>query len=154
ALSATGPGSGRIAFQTPAVTAFRTNLPTTSGHAVVAGPILRSHTRARITFTDMSDRSILLIEDARSGAGPAARALDQLRHRPYETVHAGTLAEGLDRLPERKFAAAILDLDLPDGKGMPAFLRFQSKADTVPIIVLVDRTQEELGVEATRRGAL
>ena len=37
---------------------------------------------------------------------------------------------------------------------MPAFLRFQSKSDTVPIIVLVERTQEEHGIEATRRGAL
>jgi PAS domain S-box-containing protein len=102
----------------------------------------------------MSDGSILLIEDARASSGPAARALEQLRNRSYEIVRAGTLAEGLAQLPERKFAAVILDLDLPDARGMPAFLRFQSKADTVPIIVLVERAQEDLGVETARRGAL
>jgi DNA-binding response OmpR family regulator len=101
----------------------------------------------------MSDGSILLIEDARASSGPAARALEQLRNRSYDVVRAGTLAEGLAQLPERRFAAVILDLDLPDGKGMPAFLRFQSKADTVPIVVLVDRAEEDLGVETARRGA-
>jgi diguanylate cyclase (GGDEF)-like protein/PAS domain S-box-containing protein len=102
----------------------------------------------------MSDEPILLIEDSRSSTGLAARALEQLRARPHVVVKSNTLAEGLEHLRTRKFAAAILDLTLPDGAGMPAFLRFQSKADTVPIIVLVERAQEELGIEATRRGAL
>ena len=102
----------------------------------------------------MSDEPILLIEDSRVAPGPASRALEQLRARPHVVVKAHTLAEGIEQLASRRFAAAILDFTLPDGSGMPAFLRFQSKADTVPIIVLVDRTQEELGVEATRRGAL
>lgn len=102
----------------------------------------------------MSDACILLIEDSRAAPGPAARALEQIRGREYEVVPASTLAEGLAHLAEAKFAAAILDLSLSDGQGMPAFLRFQSKSDTVPIIVLVDRAQEELGVETTRRGAL
>ena len=102
----------------------------------------------------MSDGSILLIEDSRSGPGPATRALEQLRNRNYTVVRAGTLADGIDQLSHGKFAAALLDLTLPDSPGMPAFLRFQSKADTVPIIAIVDRAGEELGVEATRRGAL
>src|SRR5262245_49713052 len=102
----------------------------------------------------MSDGSILLIEDSRQTPGPAARALEQLKNRSYDVVRANTLAEGLAKLQDGKFAAVILDLDLSDGKGMPAFLRFQSKADTVPIIVLVERAQEDTGIEATRRGAL
>jgi diguanylate cyclase (GGDEF)-like protein/PAS domain S-box-containing protein len=108
----------------------------------------------------MSDGSILLIEDSRPTAGPcrlqgpAARALEQLRARNYDVVRANTLAEGIAQLTKAEFAAALLDLSLADGKGMPAFLRFQSKAATVPIIVLVDREQEDLGIEATRRGAL
>ncbi len=102
----------------------------------------------------MSDASILLIENSSDSAGPAARAVEQLRARAYEVVRVNTLAAGIEQLPTCRFAAALLDLTLPDGQGMPAFLRFQSKADTVPIIVLVDRAQEETGIEATRRGAL
>jgi diguanylate cyclase (GGDEF)-like protein/PAS domain S-box-containing protein len=102
----------------------------------------------------MSDGSILLIEDSRTTPGPGARALEQLRTRNYASACASTLADGIERLQAGKFSAVILDLSLSDGKGMPAFLRFQSKADTVPIIVLVERAQEDLGIEATRRGAL
>ncbi|MEP7245050.1 MAG: PAS domain S-box protein, partial [Gammaproteobacteria bacterium] len=102
----------------------------------------------------MSEEPILLVEDSRVSQGPAARSLEQLRARPHAAIQANTLAEGIEQLRTRKFAAAILDLGLPDGAGIPAFLRFQSKANTVPIIVLVDRIDEELGIEATRRGAL
>jgi diguanylate cyclase (GGDEF)-like protein/PAS domain S-box-containing protein len=102
----------------------------------------------------MSDEPILLIEDSRATQGAAARALAQLRKRNYTVVTAGTLAEGIEQIGQRRFAAAILDLTLRDGMGLPAFLRFQSKAGTVPIIALIDRAYEDLGVEATRRGAL
>ena len=102
----------------------------------------------------MSDLPILLVEDSRTSQGPAARALEQLRGRPYNLVKAGTLAEGIDHVSRSKFAAVILDMTLRDGMGLPAFLRFQGKAGTVPIVVLIDRAYEDLGVEATRRGAL
>jgi diguanylate cyclase (GGDEF)-like protein/PAS domain S-box-containing protein len=102
----------------------------------------------------VSDEPILLIEDPRAAPGPCSRALEQMRGRPYVVVKAGSLNDGIEQLSSRKFAAAILDLGLPDAEGMPAMLRFQSKSGTVPIVVLVDRAQEELGIEATRRGAL
>ncbi len=102
----------------------------------------------------MSDDRILLIEDSRTVQGPAANALEQLRARPYSIVKAGSLGEGIAQLGRERFAAAILDMTLRDGMGLPAFLRFQSKAGTVPIVVLVDRAYEDLGIEATRRGAL
>ncbi|MEJ1966975.1 MAG: diguanylate cyclase [Gammaproteobacteria bacterium] len=102
----------------------------------------------------MSDEQILLIEDFRTSQGPGARALEQLKARPYTVVKVGTLTEGIERVGRTRFAAAILDMTLRDGMGLPAFLRFQSKSGTVPLIVLVDRAYEDLGVEATRRGAL
>jgi diguanylate cyclase (GGDEF)-like protein/PAS domain S-box-containing protein len=102
----------------------------------------------------VSDDPILLIEDPRAAPGPCSRALDQMRARPYVVVKASSFTDGIEQLSSGKFAAAILDLALPDADGMPALLRFQSKSGTVPIVVLVERAQEELGIEATRRGAL
>jgi diguanylate cyclase (GGDEF)-like protein/PAS domain S-box-containing protein len=102
----------------------------------------------------MSDLPILLVEDSRGSPGPAARALEQLRGRPYTLVKASTLAEGIEHMSRSKFAAAILDMTLRDGMGLPAFLRFQGKAGTIPIVVLIERAYEDLGIEATRRGAL
>src|SRR5688572_32985771 len=102
----------------------------------------------------MSDDTILLIEDSRTGPGPAALALERLRNRPYTATHASTLADGIEHVGRTRFAAVILDMTVRDGMGLPAFLRFQSKAGTVPIIVLIDSAYEDLGVGATRRGAL
>ena len=78
----------------------------------------------------------------------------RLRTRHYVVSEVSTLADALAAIRERKFAALIADLSLADASGLPAFLRLQSKAGTAPIIVMVDRAQEELGIEATRRGAL
>ena len=54
----------------------------------------------------MSDLPILLVEDSRASPGPAARALEQLRGRPYTLVKASTLAEGIEHISRGKFAAA------------------------------------------------
>lgn len=78
----------------------------------------------------------------------------RLRTRHYVVNEVSTLADALGAIREHKFAALIADLSLADASGLPAFLRLQSKAGTAPIIVMVDRAQEELGIEATRRGAL
>jgi diguanylate cyclase (GGDEF)-like protein/PAS domain S-box-containing protein len=102
----------------------------------------------------VSDDLILLIEDHRGTPAGIAAALARLRTRHYVIAESHTLADGLIELRERKFAAIILELTLPDASGLPAFLRLQSKAATTPIIVMVDRAQEELGMEAARRGAL
>jgi diguanylate cyclase (GGDEF)-like protein/PAS domain S-box-containing protein len=102
----------------------------------------------------MSDEPILLVEDSRTAQGPAAQALARLRTRPYAIVKASTLSEGIEQLGRTRFAAALLDMTLRDGMGLPAFLRFQAKSGTTPIVVLIDRAYEDLGVEATRRGAL
>jgi diguanylate cyclase (GGDEF)-like protein/PAS domain S-box-containing protein len=102
----------------------------------------------------VSDELILLIQDFRSAPPGVAEALARLRARHYVIEEAHTLADGLVQMRDRKFAAIILELTLPDASGLPAFLRLQSRAATVPIIVMVDRAQEELGLEAARRGAL
>jgi diguanylate cyclase (GGDEF)-like protein/PAS domain S-box-containing protein len=102
----------------------------------------------------VSDDLILLIQDFRGTPAGVAEALARLRTRHYVVAESHTLADGLIELRARKFAAIILELTLPDANGLPAFLRLQSKASTTPIIVMVDRAQEDLGMEAARRGAL
>jgi diguanylate cyclase (GGDEF)-like protein/PAS domain S-box-containing protein len=102
----------------------------------------------------VSDELILLIQNSRAAPAGVAEALAHLRNRHYVVATSQTLADGLIEIRDRKFAAIILELTLPDASGLPALLRLQSKAATVPIIVMVERAQEELGIEATRRGAL
>ncbi len=58
------------------------------------------------------------------------------------------------RVRQGRIDAIILDLDLPDSSGLTTFLRIQPKATRLPIVVLVDETDEELGRDAVTRGAL
>jgi diguanylate cyclase (GGDEF)-like protein/PAS domain S-box-containing protein len=83
-----------------------------------------------------------------------ADAMARLRSRHYVVTEVHSLADAIGVGRDHKFAAIIVELALPDANGLPAFLRLQSKAGNVPIIVMVERAQEELGIEATRRGAL
>ena len=102
----------------------------------------------------MSEEHILLIEDRRGVPAGIAAALSRLRTRQYVIVEAHTLADGIKEMKDARFAAIVLELTLPDANSLPAFLRLQSKAETMPIIVMVDRAHEDLGQEAVRRGAL
>src|SRR5882724_9980892 len=102
----------------------------------------------------MSDELILLVEDPRRSQPSAAAALAHPNKPKYRIRNAGSLSEGIEALGSERFAAAILDLGLSETPGLPAFIRFQAKAGTTPIIVLVDRPDEEIGIQSTRRGAL
>lgn len=102
----------------------------------------------------MSDGHVLLVENDAARLLHIATALGKLRERRYQLVSAPTLEAGLQELARAKFAAVLLNLKLPDALGLPAFLRLQSRAGTVPIVVLVDAAEEEMGAEAVRRGAL
>ena len=81
----------------------------------------------------VSDALILLIQNAHAAPAGVAEALARLRNRHYVIAESHTLADGLVEVRDRKFAAIILELTLPDTSGLPAFLRLQSKAATVPV---------------------
>lgn len=81
-------------------------------------------------------------------------ALATLRSRQYDVRVEPDLRAGLAALAERRCFAILLHLALPDSSGLPTLLRVQTRSGTTPIIAIVDRTQEALGEEAVRRGAL
>ncbi|MGQ9780126.1 MAG: HD domain-containing phosphohydrolase [Bacillota bacterium] len=63
------------------------------------------------------------------------------------------LADGMARLAMEGFDLALLDLSLPDSKGIETFLRLQGGAPELPIIVLSGFEDEELALRAVREGA-
>ena len=48
----------------------------------------------------------------------------------------------------------MLDINLPDSTGLTTFLRAQPKAPQIPIVVLVNDGEEDIGSDAVARGAL
>lgn len=63
------------------------------------------------------------------------------------------LAEGIARLGVEGFDLVLLDLTLPDSRGLETFLYLRRNAPELPIIVLSGLEDEELALRAVREGA-
>jgi diguanylate cyclase (GGDEF)-like protein/PAS domain S-box-containing protein len=98
--------------------------------------------------------TVLLIGAENDDRARVGAALGGIRGQPFRLEVAGTLADGLAVLKLGRIDAVLLDLNLPDSLGLTTFLRVQPKAPQVPIVVLADPTDEDLGREAVDRGAL
>ncbi len=66
---------------------------------------------------------------------------------------ADTLAEGMGKLAERPFDLLLLDLTLPDSRGMATFETTHERFPHVPVILLTGLKDEALGIRAVQQGA-
>ena len=66
---------------------------------------------------------------------------------------AATLAGALERLAAKRYDAVLLDLSLPDSKGIATLKKLRERHPTVPVIVLMGLDDESAGVEAMQAGA-
>jgi diguanylate cyclase (GGDEF)-like protein/PAS domain S-box-containing protein len=102
----------------------------------------------------MIPATVLLIGAQPDDHARVEEALAGIRGAPFRMETAGTLAAGLARLKQGRVDAILLDLNLPDSLGVTTFLRVQPKAPQIPIVVIVDPTDHDLGSQAVDRGAL
>jgi DNA-binding response OmpR family regulator len=96
---------------------------------------------------------ILLVEDNASFARALTRVLACSELANCEVTHADSLAQAKTLLPGRGFEVILLDLSLPDSKGMGTVEAMCHAAPGTPIVVLTALDDEELGRDAVRRGA-
>jgi signal transduction histidine kinase len=64
-----------------------------------------------------------------------------------------SLAEGLKLLSGGEPDVVVLDLGLPDSKGLDTFLKAFEAAREVPVVIFTESADESLATEALRRGA-
>ncbi len=102
----------------------------------------------------MSAATVLLISAQPADKARVADALQSIRGQPYRLEVASTLTDGLARMKLGRVDAVLLDLNLPDSSGLTTFLRTQPKATQVPIVVLMQPDEEDIGRDAVTRGAL
>ncbi len=69
----------------------------------------------------------------------------------FHYVH--RLDEGLEYLKKRGMDLIVLDLTLPDCRGMETLEKLQSHVDHVPVVVLTAMNDEEHALQAMRHGA-
>jgi diguanylate cyclase (GGDEF)-like protein/PAS domain S-box-containing protein len=99
---------------------------------------------------------ILLIENDTAAASRIRAALDENGSGPFDLEWVRQLSDGLGRVQERGergIDAVVLELSLPDSRGMETFDKLFSAAPYIPILVMAGNGNEALAKEAVGRGA-
>src|ERR1700678_976846 len=90
-----------------------------------------------------------------SDADAAARVLGELgsvTEERFEVEWVTELSRGIERLCDGGVGAAVLDLNLPDSKGVETFDKLFQAAPGVPILVLSGANEEGEARKAVQRG--
>ena len=107
----------------------------------------------------MSDKhKVLLIEDDADYAKLVVTALAHsrpayLNGRRFEVVRADRLSTGLERLAEGGIDVVLLDLMLPDSRGLDTFIKVHRSAPQLPVVVLTCIEDDAIVARAVQEGA-
>lgn len=114
----------------------------------------RTNERAteEVAATDDTLR-VLLIEDNEADVRLIDEVLRQAIAPSFELTHVSRLADGIKRLKEEPPDLVLLDLGLPDSRGIESFQRLIPVAQNLPVVVLTALDDEELALKAVQLGA-
>jgi len=96
---------------------------------------------------------VLVIEDNEADLRMIREMLGASVATGFELVSAQRLSEGLERLAEEDIDVVVLDLNLPDSRGLETLTALHERSPDVAIVVLSGLESEEFGVQAVRAGA-
>jgi signal transduction histidine kinase len=96
---------------------------------------------------------LLLVEDNEPDARLLKHTLADVEVESFRVTHVELMADAVRRLARDRFDAILLDLSLPDSRGVQTVARVNAAAPHLPIVVLTGLDNEETGVEAVRQGA-
>jgi len=96
---------------------------------------------------------ILLVEDDPDDVWVMRNLLSDRWDAPFELVQVELLSAAIERCEEGAFDVVLLDLTLPDGKGLETFFTMHAHAGGVPIVVLTGYNDEATAVKAVQAGA-
>ncbi|OGW72446.1 MAG: hypothetical protein A2Y02_01360 [Omnitrophica bacterium GWA2_52_12] len=97
---------------------------------------------------------VLLVGHSEQDTQKILDALSQVPLKPVETVHVASLGDALQKIDERDFDVALLNLSAADSLGLDAFMRFKKNMNQkAAVVAFVGGVEERLGLELIRRGA-
>jgi PAS domain-containing protein/ActR/RegA family two-component response regulator len=96
---------------------------------------------------------VLLIDASEHDCDITCDLLSETRELRLDVQWCGTLHEGLERLRREIFDVIVVDLCLPDSKGLDTFLKLSAQAPGTAVVILTSMVYESVAVEAVRRGA-
>jgi diguanylate cyclase (GGDEF)-like protein/PAS domain S-box-containing protein len=95
---------------------------------------------------------ILLIDDNPAIADDIRKALAEAGG-GFQVEWVRRLADGIERLNQEGITAVLLELSLPDSRGMDTFDKLLNAAPDIPILILGSEVREDFAIEAIGRGA-
>ncbi len=105
----------------------------------------------------MDDRPIkvLLIEDSIFATRLTQKMLSEAKSVLFdvELKCADRLSVGLEHLTDEEIDIVLLDLTLPDSRGLSTFIRVQNHTPKMPIVVMSGLEDEKLAIESVQKGA-
>jgi diguanylate cyclase (GGDEF)-like protein/PAS domain S-box-containing protein len=103
---------------------------------------------------DRPPRGVLLVvEDDPDHAFLVRRQLRERLLAELDILQLGTAAAAAERLQQDDVRCVVLDLSLPDAKGLEAVRQVRAAAPDVPIVVLTGLDSDEMGRQAVELGA-
>ncbi len=110
-------------------------------------------TRAEIYSADCETINILLVEDNPADVRLLKEMLAEIIGVPPHLERVDRLSAGLERLGSGGIDVVLLDLSLPDSRGLSTLLKMQAHSPHLPNIVLTGLEDEALATRAVRQGA-
>lgn len=96
---------------------------------------------------------ILIIDDEPEQLVSLTESWSETSDIPFTFEFERTLESGLHKLSGGGMDAVLLDLYLPDSKGLSTFTRYAAQFSEIPVIATSDFYEEVLAFEAVKRGA-
>ncbi len=97
--------------------------------------------------------SLLLVEDNPADAYLLTEMLKEADEQQWQIAQAKSLRIALEYLRDARFDVILLDLSLPDSKGLNTVTQIREAAQDLPIVVLTGTDDQELSLQALARGA-
>jgi serine phosphatase RsbU (regulator of sigma subunit) len=96
---------------------------------------------------------VLLVEDNPGDARLIREMLAEARGARFELAAADRLETGVALLETGRFGVVLLDLSLPDSRGLDTFRAVRAADPGLPVVVLTGLDDETLAVQAVQEGA-
>ncbi len=96
---------------------------------------------------------ILLVEDDPEDVWVMRNLLGDRWDVPFELTQVELLSAAIEHCVEDTFDVILLDLSLPDSKGLETFFAMHAQAGEAPIVVLSGHDDEQSAVKAVQAGA-
>src|SRR5438093_3649586 len=96
---------------------------------------------------------VLLVEDDAQDAELLQELLQEDTSPAFEIERADRLRAALDRITQGGTDVVLLDLSLPDSRGLDTFLKLRAQAPAIPVVILTGFDNDAFAVEALANGA-